>query len=156
MCGAEIANIVVKAVFSKSKEIDVKMMRLYRNITGIVATHRDKPAYTITISGIKKFDEIPGVIRAFEEKVGPCRRYEIVNIVATFKTGRKVDLELLASSTENASCNLERFPGVIVKVSDRIRGVIFSTGHVNITGARSLEEITEAERYLRELINLWG
>ncbi|RLG58164.1 MAG: hypothetical protein DRN88_01445, partial [Candidatus Hydrothermarchaeota archaeon] len=129
-----------------------------RNITGVLVAHKKEPLHTITISGIKKFEEIEEVIKAIEKRgeVGSCMGYEIVNIVATFKAGRSVDLESLASALENARCDLERFPGVIIDVSDKVRGVVFSTGHVNIAGARSMAEVEEARRHLLKLVSLWG
>ena len=164
----KIANIVVKAVFAGGsvRGKDRKVVRIglpkpesrERNITGVLVTHKKKPLCTITISGIKKFEEIEEVIKAIEKRgeVGSCRGYEIVNIVATFKAGRSVDLESLASALENARCDLERFPGVIIDVSDKVRGVVFSTGHVNIAGARSMAEVEEARRHLLKLVSLWG
>lgn len=164
----KIANIVVKAVFAGGsvRGKDRKVMRIglpkpesrERNISGVLVAHKKEPLYTVTISGIKRFEEIKEVIKAIEKRgeVGSCKRYEIVNIVATFKAGRSVDLESLASALENARCDLERFPGVIIDVSDKVRGVVFSTGHVNIAGARSMGEVEEAKKHLLKLVNLWG
>ena len=164
----KIANIVVKAVFAGGsvRGKDRKVVRIglpkpesrERNITGVLVAHKKEPLCTITISGIKKFEEIEEVIKAIEKRgeAGSCRGYEIVNIVATFKAGRSVDLESLASALENARCDLERFPGVIIDVSDKVRGVVFSTGHVNIAGARSMAEVEEARRHLLKLVSLWG
>jgi|Deesub1362B_J571_1020462.scaffolds.fasta_scaffold00217_3 transcription initiation factor TFIID TATA-box-binding protein len=65
----------------------------------------------------------------------------IQNIVITTDLGRKVDLNLIDREIKNAEYKPEQFPGLVYRLDDpKLTFLIFDTGKVICTGAKSIEE----------------
>ncbi len=74
------------------------------------------------------------------------------NIVATWNVGQKIDLNSLAADLPKSVYEPEQFPGLIIKVSQSCTFLIFSSGKVVITGAKSEEEIKSSIKKIAVLI----
>ncbi len=82
---------------------------------------------------------------------------KIQNVVATFDTGRSVDLALLVRkailSGTYAEYEPEVFSGIIVHPwKDRITVLLYASGKGVISGARSDEEISNAVSWSKNLV----
>ncbi|MHA1104698.1 MAG: hypothetical protein ACTSPN_03135 [Promethearchaeota archaeon] len=69
--------------------------------------------------------------------------YKIENVVATviMEISEKIDLTKIARKFEDAEYNPERFPGLVMRISDpKATFLIFSTGKMVITGLRRADE----------------
>ena len=74
----------------------------------------------------------------------------IQNVVATFNVGCPLDLKGIAMSSRNSEYNPRRFSAVIARQRDpRATALIFASGKVVITGARSEENARLAARKVR-------
>ncbi len=83
--------------------------------------------------------------------------YRIENIVATVNLGVDLDLERLAEFLPAAEYNPEQFPGLILRLHrPKISALIFRTGKMVCTGAKSEEELDKAVKYLVKLLNQRG
>jgi len=74
-------------------------------------------------------------------------RIQIQNIVASANLGVEITLERAAFLLPNSMYEPEQFPGLIHRMSDpRVVLLIFSSGKMVITGAKSEEEVYQAVR----------
>ena len=70
---------------------------------------------------------------------------KIVNIVISTSLDHKIPLERLIMDLPNTEYNPEQFPGLVIRIRDpKTSALIFSSGKVVVTGARSLEKMEEA------------
>jgi len=75
-------------------------------------------------------------------------RIQIQNIVASANMGMEVLLEKAAYLLENTMYEPEQFPGLIYRLTDpKVVLLIFSSGKMVITGAKSEEEVEKAVNY---------
>ena len=76
---------------------------------------------------------------------------KIQNIVATTSLGKDVSLTKLARTQPNTEYNPEQFPGLVIRIRDpKTSALIFSSGKVVCTGARSMEKV---EQSIEKIIN---
>jgi len=67
----------------------------------------------------------------------------IENIVASAKVADHLDLPVLASHIKDAEYNKKRFPGVVIRMKDpRIAALVFGSGKVVLTGAKSVDSLS--------------
>ena len=78
---------------------------------------------------------------------------KIVNVVVSTKIGDNIDLEEVAMILENAEYEPEQFPGLVCRLSvPKVALLIFRSGKVNCTGAKSKEEAEIAiKKIIKEL-----
>ena len=78
------------------------------------------------------------------------------NIVSTVNLGCQLDLKRIALQARNAEYNPKRFAAVIMRIrSPRTTALIFSSGKMVCTGAKSEEDsIQAARRYARVIQKL--
>ncbi len=82
---------------------------------------------------------------------------KVENIVASTVFAEKLDLDMMAQSLEDAEYKPERFPGLIYRVSNPKTAVLlFRTGKVNITGAKSVEDVHKVVAILAEKLRKIG
>jgi len=75
----------------------------------------------------------------------PKKRVEVVNIVVSTSLEHDVPLEKMAATLSNTEYNPEQFPGLVLRIKDpKTSALIFSSGKVVCTGARSMEKVHEA------------
>ncbi len=70
---------------------------------------------------------------------------KIQNIVATTNLGQPIPLVKLAETLPNTEYNPEQFPGLVMRIKDpKTSALIFSSGKVVCTGAKSMAKVREA------------
>ncbi|MEM2131136.1 MAG: TATA-box-binding protein [Candidatus Woesearchaeota archaeon] len=73
------------------------------------------------------------------------RHIEIVNIVVSTSLEHDVPLEKLAATLSNTEYNPEQFPGLVIRIRDpKTSALIFSSGNVVCTGAKSMEKVEQS------------
>lgn len=70
---------------------------------------------------------------------------EVVNIVVSTSLEHDIPLEKMAATLPNTEYNPEQFPGLVIRIKEpKTSALIFSSGKVVCTGARSMEKVQEA------------
>ena len=73
------------------------------------------------------------------------RDIEIVNIVVSTSLGHDIPLEKMAATLSNTEYNPEQFPGLVIRIKEpKTSALIFSSGKVVCTGARTIEKVHES------------
>lgn len=80
---------------------------------------------------------------------------EVQNMVASGSVGGRLNLNEIVFKFENTEYEPEQFPGLVYKLTDspvlsNITFLLFGTGKIVITGAKSEEEIKESVKLLRK------
>jgi transcription initiation factor TFIID TATA-box-binding protein len=69
----------------------------------------------------------------------------VVNIVVSTSLEHDIPLEKMAATLSNTEYNPEQFPGLVIRIRDpKTTALIFSTGKVVCTGARSMDKVRES------------
>lgn len=77
------------------------------------------------------------------EKQGVSIR--IVNIVVSTSLEHDIPLEKMAAMLPNTEYNPEQFPGLVIRIKEpKTSALIFSSGKVVCTGARTIEKVEES------------
>jgi len=80
-----------------------------------------------------------------KEKPAEKRDIEIVNIVVSTSLEHDIPLEKMAATLSNTEYNPEQFPGLVIRIKDpKTSALIFSSGKVVCTGARTIEKVHES------------
>ncbi len=80
-------------------------------------------------------------------------KIQIENVVASTSLGDELDLNKLVTVLEGAEYEPEHFPGLIYKLSEpKTATLLFRSGKVVCTGARSINEVSQAIARLIERI----
>jgi transcription initiation factor TFIID TATA-box-binding protein len=70
---------------------------------------------------------------------------EIVNIVVSSDLKHDVPLEKMAATLSNTEYNPEQFPGLVLRIKEpKTSALIFSSGKIVCTGARTMGQVDEA------------
>src|SRR3990170_8202874 len=73
------------------------------------------------------------------------RDIKVVNIVVSASLGHDIPLEKMAATLPNTEYNPEQFPGLVIRIKEpKTSALIFSSGKVVCTGARSMEKVEES------------
>ncbi|XP_033736253.1 TATA-box-binding protein 2-like [Pecten maximus] len=84
-------------------------------------------------------------------------RPQLQNIVCTVNLGCKLDLKKIALHARNAEYNPKRFAAVIMRIRDpRTTALIFSSGKMVCTGAKSEEQAKLAARKYARIVQKLG
>ena len=76
---------------------------------------------------------------------GPVDTIEIQNVVASTGIGQELDLEALAADLPGADFNPDNFPGLVYRTQDpKAAALIFRSGKIVCTGAKSIDDVHEA------------
>ena len=165
-----IQNVVASATLHQRLDL-ISIMKVFRNVDyrpkrfpGLVfRLKRPKTATLIfgsgkmVCTGAKSVKMAKRAVRKVVRKLKNAgiiilRNPEITiqNIVATVDIGSRVDLEGGAKVMENVIYEPEQFPGLMYRLAEpKVVMLIFNSGKVVITGARSGEEAQEAAEKLR-------
>ena len=72
----------------------------------------------------------------------PARDIKVVNIVVSTSLEHAIPLEKMAATLSNTEYNPEQFPGLVIRIKDpKTSALIFSSGKVVCTGARTMENV---------------
>lgn len=75
------------------------------------------------------------------------RDIKVVNIVVSTSLKHDVPLEKMAATLSNTEYNPEQFPGLVIRIKEpKTSALIFSSGKVVCTGARSMDKVEESIR----------
>ncbi len=78
------------------------------------------------------------------------RTISVVNIVISSSLEKDIPLEKMAATLSNTEYNPEQFPGLVIRIKEpKTSALIFSSGKIVLTGARSMEEV---ERSIEKII----
>lgn len=70
---------------------------------------------------------------------------KVENVVSFVPLGKKIPLNKLVASVENAEYEPDQFPGLVYRIPEpRAAALIFSSGKIVCTGAKSIEKSREA------------
>lgn len=73
------------------------------------------------------------------------KRIEVVNIVVSTSLEHDIPLERMAATLPNTEYNPEQFPGLVIRIKEpKTSALIFSSGKVVCTGARTIEKVHES------------
>jgi transcription initiation factor TFIID TATA-box-binding protein len=77
----------------------------------------------------------------------------IVNIVVSTSLQHDIPLEKMAATLSNTEYNPEQFPGLVIRIKDpKTSALIFSSGNVVSTGARSVEDVKRSLENIKETL----
>lgn len=98
---------------------------------------------------IKAVKKIVRVLLKHNVQITSRPRIQIQNIVASVSLGAEVLLEKVAFLLENTMYEPEQFPGLIYRMEDpHVVLLIFSSGKMVVTGAKSEDEVFLAVRLI--------
>ena len=69
---------------------------------------------------------------------------KVQNIVATIDLGKKLLLEKISSNISSANYDPQIFPGIILKSLNSCTFLIFASGKIVLTGAKSIKEVSKS------------
>ena len=73
------------------------------------------------------------------------KNIKVVNIVVSTSLKHDIPLEKMAATLSNTEYNPEQFPGLVIRIKDpKTSALIFSSGKVVCTGARSMDKVHES------------
>lgn len=76
---------------------------------------------------------------------GKPKDIKVVNIVVSTSLEHDIPLEKMAATLSNTEYNPEQFPGLVIRIKEpKTSALIFSSGKVVCTGARSMEKVHES------------
>lgn len=85
--------------------------------------------------------------------VKPEDSLKIENVVASTKMNDQLDLLVLAAQIPGAEYNKQRFPGVVLRMQNpKIAALVFGSGKVVLTGAKSIDSLQLALERLVKLL----
>ena len=70
---------------------------------------------------------------------------KVVNIVVSTSLNHDIPLEKMAATLPNTEYNPEQFPGLVIRIKEpKTSALIFSSGKVVCTGARTMDKVDES------------
>jgi transcription initiation factor TFIID TATA-box-binding protein len=83
--------------------------------------------------------------------------YRIENVVASVTLNQKLNLEKIAERVPNAEYSPEQFPGLVLRISrPKTATLVFSSGKMVCTGAKSEKEVRRAVNAIVSLLKNYG
>jgi len=82
---------------------------------------------------------------------------KVQNIVASSTLAERLDLDVIAQSLEEAEYEPEQFPGLVYRLSNpKTATLLFTSGKINCTGAKSIQEVETAIEIIAEKLRKTG
>ena len=82
-----------------------------------------------------------------------ARGIRIVNMVVSTDFKHPLNLEKIASTLPNTEYNPEQFPGLVIRLkTPKSSALLFTTGRVVCTGAKTMKEVKEAIHKIMKLL----
>jgi len=82
---------------------------------------------------------------AKKRKTTGKKEIKVVNIVVSTSLEHDIPLEKMAATLSNTEYNPEQFPGLVIRIKEpKTSALIFSSGKVVCTGARSMQKVEES------------
>jgi transcription initiation factor TFIID TATA-box-binding protein len=90
-------------------------------------------------------------------KMTQTRDIRVVNIVVSSSLEHDIPLEKMAATLSNTEYNPEQFPGLVIRIKEpKTSALIFSSGKVVCTGARSMKKVEESIQQIIESLKKIG
>ena len=97
------------------------------------------------------------VVEKTQESETPKRDLQIVNIVVSSSLEHTIPLEKMAATLSNTEYNPEQFPGLVIRIKEpKTSALIFSSGKIVCTGARSIQKVEESIQKIIESLQKIG
>ena len=81
-------------------------------------------------------------------------KIRIENIVASASLGVEISLEKIVSKLEGMEYEPEQFPGLVYRMDDpKVAFLLFSSGKIVCTGARSVKDVKKAVEKIYKKLN---
>ncbi len=92
-----------------------------------------------------------------KEKFDPHDNITVVNIVVSSSLEHDIPLEKMAATLPNTEYNPEQFPGLVIRIKEpKTSALIFSSGNIVCTGAKSLDKVDESIKKIIESLEKIG
>jgi transcription initiation factor TFIID TATA-box-binding protein len=92
-----------------------------------------------------------------KEKFNPHDNITVVNIVVSSSLEHDIPLEKMAATLPNTEYNPEQFPGLVIRIKEpKTSALIFSSGNIVCTGAKSLDKVEESIKKIIESLEKIG
>lgn len=138
-----------KARKAVAKKRIAKKKAVRRVVKKTKALVKKKPAKKAVTAPVRK------TVDKYAE-AGP-RDIRIVNIVVSTSLEHDIPLEKMAATLSNTEYNPEQFPGLVIRIKDpKTSALIFSSGKVVCTGARSMDKVQESVNRIIESLKKIG
>ncbi len=80
-----------------------------------------------------------------KKKKSSKKEIRVVNIVVSTSLEHDIPLEKMAATLSNTEYNPEQFPGLVIRIKEpKTSALIFSSGKVVCTGAKSMDKVEES------------
>jgi len=90
-------------------------------------------------------------------QINPEETLRIENIVASARIADHLDLQLVFTQIKGADFNKKRFPGVVIRMQDpKVAALVFASGKVVLTGARTADDIATGLALLGDQLRSLG
>src|SRR5210317_1184551 len=87
----------------------------------------------------------------------PERDIRVVNIVVSTSLEQDIPLEKMAATLPNTEYNPEQFPGLVIRIKDpKTSALVFSSGNVVCTGARTIDQVEKSIQKIIESLKKIG
>ncbi len=172
-----IENVVASTSLGQKFDLELITMAMDRveyepeQFPGLVY-HLDEPKAAalifgsgkIVCTGAKSIEEAEIAIKRIVEKIreaGIDIKQEpktiVQNIVATANLGAELNLDAIAIGLENTEYEPEQFPGLVYRMKDpKVVLLLFGSGKIVCTGAKSIEDAEKAATKVREKLEELG
>ena len=92
-----------------------------------------------------------------KENFNPHDNITVVNIVVSSSLEHDIPLEKMAATLPNTEYNPEQFPGLVIRIKEpKTSALIFSSGNIVCTGAKSLDKVEESINKIIESLEKIG
>ena len=82
---------------------------------------------------------------------------KVVNIVVSASLNHDIPLEKMAATLSNTEYNPEQFPGLVLRIKEpKTSALIFSSGKIVCTGARSMDKVEESVGKIVKILEKMG
>lgn len=89
--------------------------------------------------------------KSSKDGFNPHDNITVVNIVVSSSLKHDVPLEKMAATLPNTEYNPEQFPGLVIRIKEpKTSALIFSSGNIVCTGAKSLDKVEESIKKIIE------
>jgi transcription initiation factor TFIID TATA-box-binding protein len=98
-----------------------------------------------TQSGVTKMKASKKTVKAKVPEKTEKRDIRVVNIVVSTSLEQDIPLEKMAATLPNTEYNPEQFPGLVIRIKEpKTSALIFSSGKIVCTGAKSMDKVEES------------
>ena len=92
-----------------------------------------------------------------DKKESTKKDIKVVNIVVSTSLEHDIPLEKMAATLSNTEYNPEQFPGLVLRIKEpKTSALIFSSGKIVCTGARSMDKVEESISKIIKILEKMG